>query len=143
VLAVGLAVKAGALNGVRMLQKPGAHLVEVGHGSVVSKCPLAILERVGVLEGRRTHRRTPDMGNDRLSVEARHLLPKVFAMVGRPGVLLDQRQSVGIVSDPPAVAMHTPLAISLALRHQRILSPDKAAFDTCGFAGPQCIKPTH
>jgi hypothetical protein len=143
VLAIGLAVKACALNWVRVFQKPGAHLVEVGQRSIVRKCPAAVWERVGVLERWRPYRRPPDVGNNRMSVDARHLLLKVFAMVGRPGVLVDQRQGVPIVGDSPAVAMQDALAISSALRHERILSPDKTAFDTRGFVGPQCIEPTH
>ena len=83
------------------------------------------------------------MGQDRPGVNPRGFLLKMLAVKGGPGLFLHDRQAVREIRDAPAMAVNQPFLVSAALRHQRVLRVDEAAFDPGWLVGPEGIKTTH
>ena len=93
----------------------------------MGKQPDAVYEGVRVLDARRPDGRAADMGNDAAGIDPGRRLLELLAVIGRPGLLLDEGHAVGMLGHAPAVSVGQALGVALALRHQRVLGVDQAA----------------
>ena len=93
------------MDRVHGLKKWLTYLVEMRHGAVVGEYPAAMGERMGIFDRRGPYRRPPNMGNNRVRIDARRLLLEVLTVLGGPGPFLDQRGAVGIVSHAPPMTV--------------------------------------
>ena len=142
-LAVGDALDVVAQQRIDMVDHQVAHAVEIGHRAVMGENPASVLEGMRVLQRGAADGRLADMGDHGVGIDAGRRLAKMLAMPGRPGLFLDHRHGVAIVGHPPAMAVHQPLGVALALLHQGVLRMHEAAFDPGGFVGAHCIEAAH
>jgi hypothetical protein len=96
-----------------------------------------------VLNGRWSGSGPANMGNDGLRIDAGGRLFEVLTMIGSPGLLLDERRSLGLSSQPPAVGICEAFLVFAALLHQGVLGAHEAALNPGWLIRVQSIKSAH
>ncbi len=86
--------------------------------------PDPVNEGMRILQTRRADGGATDVGDGGPRVKPRGRLLEVLAMIGRPGLLLDEGNAIGVFGHAPAVAVGQPFAVPSALSHERVLRPD-------------------
>jgi hypothetical protein len=128
-----------AVRFVWLGQQALAHLLEVRQRAVMREQPDAVNGGVGVLESRRAEGRPPHMGDRRPRIHARRRLLEMLAVIGGPGLLLDEWHAVRILGHASAVAVGQPSAVPDSLSHQRVMGLNKAAFESRGLDRLQAV----